>query len=113
MTMRYDENRKRIICCWQEPTKIVMNKKAGTIHRTRMITVKVNDSGRLNRKDIERHSDHPMFPHISRFNALLNEMRYFAKGEGYAAGVCGLEKNAKPHFCTETQSVVWRSGENN
>lgn len=111
MTLRYDENRKRIICRWVEPTKIVMNKKEGLIKRTRMITVKVNDSGRLNSKDIRRHGEHPLFPHINRFNNLLNEMYYFADGEQYQCAECGRADNATPHFDTSTQSVVWLCGE--
>lgn len=112
MTMRYDENRKRIICRWEEPTKIVMNKKEGLIKRTRTITVKVNDSGRMNSKDIKRHAEHPLFPHISRFNFLLNEMRYFAQGDGYTCGACGLEENTTPHFDPSTESVVWVGRDN-
>lgn len=108
MSMRYDQERKRIICRWEEPTKVVMNKKEGFINRTRMITVKVNDSGKLNSKDIRRHEKHPLFPHISRFNKMLNKVDCLpGKCEGHKCAVCDAEQRVSPHFDVKTQSIIW------
>ena len=108
MSMRYDQDRKRIICRWEEPTKIVMNKKEGLINRARMITVKVNDNGKLNSKDIQRHAKHPMFPYIRHFNKILNNMNFFPEQEdGHKCAVCGLEEGVSPSFDVKSQSVVW------
>lgn len=108
MSMRYDDHRKRIICRWEEPVSIVMNKKKGLIKRSRMITVKVNENGKLNSKDIRRHEKHPMFPYISRFNAMLNKIwnRSDADTE-YRCAVCGMEDGVSPHFDTHAKGVVW------
>jgi len=112
MSMRYDENRKRIICRWEEPVRVVMNKKKGLIRRIRMITVKVNDSGRLNSKDIRRHEKHPMFPLISRFNQLLNNARCFSGlDEGRKCAACGLENGASLYYDALTHSLIWRCKE--
>lgn len=111
MAVRYDQTRKRIICRWEEPTRIVMDKKEGVIKRSRMITVKVNENGKLNSKDRRRHEKHPMFPYISRFNQLLNKMHYFPEAEdGYTCAVCGASEQVSPHFDPRTQSVVWLCG---
>jgi hypothetical protein len=108
MSMRFDQERKRIICRWEEPTKVVMNKKEGLINRSRMITVKVNDNGKLNSKDRKRHADHPMFPIISRFNQMLNSIECYPKCENeYRCAVCGATRGVSPHFDTESQSIVW------
>lgn len=107
MSMRYDQDRKRIICRWEEPIKVVMNKKEGFINRSRMITVKVNDNGKLNSKDIRRHAKHPLFPYISRFNQMLNSIEHFPEGDGHKCAVCGLEQGVSPHYDVETQSIVW------
>jgi len=88
--MRYDHDRKRIICLWKEPVRIVMNKKKGCIHRTRMITVKVNDNGKLSRKDLRRHESHPLLPTITRFNSLLNDLRSLENGAGQIRSLCGM-----------------------
>lgn len=108
MSMRYDQQRKRIICRWEEPTEIVMNKKKGVINRSRMITVKVNDNGKLNSKDIRRHEKHPMFPYINRFNKMLNTYECFPRCEDqYKCAVCGVEHGVSPHFDVKRQSIVW------
>ncbi len=107
MTMRYDQVRKRIICRWEEPVRIVMNKLKAKMKRTRMITVKVNDSGSLSRKDVIRHEDHPMFPTIKRFNALLNDLRSEEKQFGHTCSVCDRDHDVCPHFDIETKSIVW------
>ena len=108
MSMRYDQERKRIICRWEEPTKIVMNKKEGLINRSRMITVKVNDNGKLNSKDTRRHEKHPMFPHIRRFNTMLNTIDCLpGQCKGHKCAVCGLEEGVSPSFDMKTQSVIW------
>ena len=108
MSMRYDQERKRIICRWEEPTKIVMNKKEGVINRSRMITVKVNDNGKLNSKDIRRHAKHPMFPYINRFNTMLNSIDCFPSCQDeYKCAVCGLEQGVSPHFDVKTQAIIW------
>jgi len=106
--MRFDQNRKRIICRWEEPTKVVMNKKEGLIKRSRMITVKVNDNGKLNSKDRRRHADHPMFPIISRFNQMLNTMECHPHCEyEHMCAVCGTVHGVSPHFNTKQQSIIW------
>lgn len=108
MSMRYDQERKRIICRWEEPIKVVMNKKEGVINRSRMITVKVNDNGKLNSKDIRRHQKHPLFRYITRFNKMLNSYECFPKCEGiYQCAVCGTDHEVSPHFDTKRQSIVW------
>ncbi|QGY41748.1 hypothetical protein GM415_16995 [Pseudodesulfovibrio cashew] len=108
MSMRYDQDRKRIICRWEEPTEVVMNKKKGVINRSRMITVKVNDNGKLNSKDIRRHQKHPMFQYINRFNAMLNRYECFPSCEGeYRCAVCGSEHGVSPHFDAKRQSIIW------
>lgn len=108
MSMRFDRERKRIICRWEEPTKIVMNKKEGLINRSRMITVKVNDSGKLNNKDMRRHAKHPLFPHISRFNQMLNQEDCLpGKCEGHVCAVCSSMAGVNPHFDVKTQSIIW------
>lgn len=108
MSMRFDQDRKRIICRWEEPVKIVMNKKEGVINRSRMITVKVNDNGKLNSKDIRRHAKHPLFPHIDRFNRMLNRFECFPKCEDlYTCAVCGTQHGVNPHFDMDRQSVIW------
>ncbi|QJB55039.1 hypothetical protein [Pseudodesulfovibrio sp. zrk46] len=107
MSMRFDQERKRIICRWVEPTKIVMNKKEGVINRSRMITVKVNDNGKLNSKDIRRHAKHPMFPIISRFNKMLNRMECFPRCEKeYVCAVCGTDHDVSPHYDSERGAIV-------
>lgn len=108
MTLTYDEKRKRIICRWNEQVDVVMNKRKGRINRSKAITVKVNDSGRLNTRDRKRHEEHPMYRHISEFNEELNRMDYFNPGAGtYRCTICGSTKNVSPHFDVKTQSVVW------
>ncbi len=108
MSMRFDRERKRIICRWEEPTKVVMNKKEGFIHRSRMITVKVNDSGRLNSKDIRRHEKHPLFPHINRFNKLLNKVDCLpGRCEGHRCAVCDTMAKVNPYFDVKRQSLIW------
>lgn len=108
MSMLYDHNRKRIICRWEEPTKVVMNKKEGFINRSRMITVKVDDNGKLNSKDRKRHKNHPLFPHINRFNRQLNRLdNHPAKHEGYTCAACGSKEDVAPHFDPATQAIVW------
>ncbi len=108
MSMRYDQERKRIICRWEEPTKVVMNKKQGLINRSRMITVKVNDNGKLNSKDIRRHEKHPMFPYINRFNKMLNKLNSFPQDdESYNCAVCGSEHEVSPHYDVKTKTIVW------
>ncbi len=112
MSMRYDRERKRIICRWEEPVIVVMNKKEGRINRSRMITVKVNDSGKLNNKDIRRHEKHPMFPHISRFNKMLNNVGCLPeKCEGHKCAACEAEHGVSPHFDVKTQSIIWLCNE--
>jgi len=107
MSMRFDQDRKRIICRWEEPTKIVMNKKQGVINRSRMITVKVNDNGQLNSKDIRRHEHHPMFRYISRFNKMLNSMECFPRCEKeYTCAVCGTDQDVSPHFDAKRQAII-------
>jgi len=106
--MRYDQERRRIICRWEEPTKIVMNKKEGLINRSRMITVKVNDNGKLNSKDKRRHEKHPMFPIISRFNKMLNNINCLpGQCEGHKCAVCGLEGGVSPSYDPKTKAIVW------
>lgn len=108
MSMRYDQNRKRIICRWEEPIKVVMNKKEGFINRSRMITVKVNENGKLNSKDRRRHEKHPMFPNIHRFNKILNNINYFPEHEnGHRCAVCGLEQDVSPSYDVKRQSIIW------
>lgn len=108
MSMRFDQERKRIICRWEEPTKVVMNKKEGLINRSRMITVKVNDNGKLNSKDKRRHADHPMFPIIRRFNQMLNSIECYPKCDNeHMCAVCGTVHGVSPHFDTKRQSIVW------
>lgn len=108
MSVRYDQDRKRIICRWEEPIKVVMNKKQGLIKRSRMITVKVNDNGKLNSKDIRRHEKHPMFPYINRFNKMLNQLdSYPQDGKGFRCAECGAEQGVSPHFDVESQSIIW------
>ena len=108
MSMRFDQERKRIICRWEEPIKVVMNKKEGFINRSRMITVKVNDNGKLNSKDRRRHADHPMFPIIRRFNQMLNSIECYPKCENeHQCAICGTQHGVSPHFDTRTQTIVW------
>ena len=110
MSMRFDQDRQRIICRWEEPTKIVMNKKEGYINRSRMITVKVNDNGQLNSKDRRRHADHPMFPIIRRFNQMLNNMDCYPQCEWEAehvCAICGTNQGVQPHFDSGSQSLIW------
>lgn len=108
MSMRYDQERKRIICRWEEPTKVVMNKKEGLINRSRMITVKVNDNGKLSSKDIRRHRKHPMFPYIDRFNKMLNSIACFPQCEGvHQCAVCGSTEDVSPHYDATRQSIIW------
>lgn len=107
MTMRYDLDRKRIICRWEEPVKIVMDKKKGCIKRSRMITVKVNNNGKLNNKDIRRHEDHPMFPFISRFNSLLKTLHSSEDPTGHTCAVCDREHDVSPHYDAKSKSVIW------
>ncbi len=109
MSMRYDQERKRIICRWEEPTRIVMNKKEGFINRSRMITVKVNDNGKLNSKDTRRHKKHPLFPQITRFNKMLNKIDCLpGQCTGHKCAICGSEEGVSPSFDVKTQSVIWR-----
>ena len=108
MSMRYDQDRKRIICRWEEPTKVVMNKKEGLINRSRMITVKVNDNGKLNSKDIRRHGKHPMFPYIDRFSRMLNSIECFPDCENeHTCAVCGVRHDVSPHFDVKRQAIIW------
>ena len=108
MSMLYDHTRKRIICRWEEPTRVVMNKKEGFINRSRMITVKVDDNGKLNSKDRKRHKNHPMFPLINRFNRQLNRLNSFPeKYEGYSCTVCGSREDVAPYFDVKNQAIVW------
>jgi len=108
MSMRFDQERKRIICRWEEPIKVVMNKKEGVINRSRMITVKVNDNGKLNSKDIRRHQKHPLFRFINRFNNMLNRFECHPRCDGeYKCAICGTEHGVNPHYDTERQSIVW------
>lgn len=108
MSMRYDQERKRIICRWDEPVQVVMNKKEGQINRSRMITVKVNDNGKLNSKDIRRHEKHPLFPLITRFNKLLNKIECLpGQCDGHTCAVCGVDSGVSPSFDAKAQSVVW------
>lgn len=112
MSMHYDQERKRIICRWEEPIKVVMNKKEGFINRSRMITVKVNDSGTLNSKDTRRHAKHPMFPYINRFNKMLNSIECFPQCENeHKCGVCGVQHGVNPYYDTKRQSIVWLCNE--
>lgn len=112
MTVRYDENRKRIICRWVEPIKVTMNKKEGVINRTRMITVKVNDNGQLSSKDRRRHEKHPMFPYIRRFNRLLSKTNSFTCPDGNCVcAACGESLATSPHYDALTGGVVWLCGE--
>lgn len=108
MSLRYDENRQRIICCWEEPRHVVMNKKKGVIRRARMITVKVNNNGKLNNKDIRRHEDHPMFSYISRFNSMLNRIKSLPGHEGgHTCAACGAKEGVSPYYDVRTQSIIW------
>lgn len=108
MSMRYDQDRKRIICRWEEPTRVVMNKKEGLINRSRMITVKVNDNGKLNSKDIRRHGKHPMFPYIDRFSRMLNSIECFPHCENeHTCAVCGTRHEVSPHFDVKRQAIIW------
>ena len=108
MSMRFDQDRKRIICRWEEPTKVVMNKKEGVINRSRMITVKVNDNGKLNSKDIRRHENHPMFPNISRFNRMLNSIECFPQCEKeFSCAVCGSDAGVHPHYDAKRKAIMW------
>jgi len=85
-----------------------MNKKKGIIRRSRMITVKVNNNGKLNNKDIRRHEEHPMFPYISRFNTMLNKIKYLpGHDDGHKCAACGAEEGVSPHYDVRTQSIVW------
>lgn len=112
MSMHFDQERKRIICRWEEPTKVVMNKKEGFIKRSRMITVKVNDNGKINSKDKRRHEEHPMFPYISRFSKMLNRIECFPKCENeHKCAVCGVEHDVSPHFDTKRQAIIWLCAE--
>lgn len=112
MTVRYDENRKRIICRWVEPIKVTMNKKEGVINRTRMITVKVNENGKLSSKDTRRHGKHPMFPYISRFNSLLSRTNSFTCPDGNCVcAICGESYATSPHYDHLTKAVVWLCAE--
>lgn len=108
MTLRYDQDRRRIICRWEEPTRIVIDKREGTIKRSRSISVKVSETGKLNSKDSARHAEHPMYRHISNFNSKLNKMNYFPlKHEGYKCSVCGSERDVNPHFDVNGQNIIW------
>jgi hypothetical protein len=72
-----------------------------------MITVKVNDNGKLNSKDIRRHAKHPMFPYINRFNQMLNSIENYPEETGHKCAVCGLEQSVSPHFDVGSQSIIW------
>lgn len=87
-----------------------MNKKEGLINRSRMITVKVNDNGKLNSKDRKRHADHPMFPIIRRFNQMLNNMDCYPECEWereHVCAICGTNHGVHPHFDARSQSIIW------
>lgn len=107
MTLRYDQDRRRIICRWEEPTRIVMNKREGTIKRSRAISVKVSETGKLNAKDTRRHQGHPMYRHISLFNNKLRKMNFFPSQDGYKCSVCGSEESVNPHFDVNGQNIIW------
>lgn len=108
MTVHFDQNRRRFICRWQEPTQIVIDKKTGTINRSRVISIKVSETGKLNKRDCNRHEGHPMYPHIDRFNRKLNQMNYFPlKREGHACCCCGTNSDVSPHYDINSKSIMW------
>ncbi|MDC0335931.1 hypothetical protein OAN24_03415 [Pseudodesulfovibrio sp.] len=111
MTIRYDTARKRIICRWAEPVKVLMNKKEGVMNRFRTISVKVNDSGSLSGKESRRLQDHPMFSYICRFNSLLKDHKSSDGEHDHACSICKQGGPTTPYYDIKTRTIAWLCGE--
>jgi hypothetical protein len=113
MQIYYDDNRKRIMCCWGEPTRItVKGGPEGLINRRRCISVRVSPKGMVFKRDCRRHDHKPQLDSLLEFHSRLVAKGFFRRKQRLGnCEVCGDENTAIAGFKPGTKRIISRCRE--
>ncbi len=108
-----DLERMRVICFWDEPRPIMLNKSEHTLAKRRSFSLRISQGGRLNKQDYERMADHPKLPAVLRFVQAMKRSRLLPMREAgtHTCDICGSSARVFPHFDAARKKIVWRCGE--
>lgn len=107
-----DLDRMRVICLWDEPRQVVMNKSRHTLTKRRSFSVRITQAGRLNKQDYDRVADHPKLPAVLRFIETMKRSKLLPLREPWphVCDICGDSSRVFPHYDAVKKKVVWRCG---
>lgn len=107
-----DLDRMRVICQWDEPRQVVLNKNSMTVAKRKSVSLRVTQGGRLNRQDRERLEGHPKMPAVYSFLEAMkrNNLLPMNSLEPHTCEICGESSRVFPHYAPGRKKVVWRCG---
>lgn len=107
-----DLDRMRVICLWDEPRQVVMNKNQHTMTKRRSFSLRITQGGRLNKQDYNRVADHPKLPAVLGFVEALkrNKLLPLRAPKLHTCDVCGDSSRVFPHYDAVKKRITWRCG---
>jgi hypothetical protein len=113
MNLHLDTERMRVICDWDEPRQVIMNKLSRTVAKRRSLSVRITRRGRVNRRDMERVDGHPKLPVMLSFIEAMKRQNLLPVQDVSVriCEVCGRTERVFPHFDRDKRRIVWLCGE--
>ena len=107
-----DLDRMRIICLWDEPRQVILNKNEHTLVKRRSLSMRITQGGRLNKQDYNRLAGHPKLPAVLKFVEVMRRSKLLPLREAkqHVCEICGDSSRVFPHYDAEKKRVVWRCG---
>lgn len=107
-----DLDRMRVVCQWDEPREVVLNKHAMTLSKRRSVSLRVTQGGALNRQDKKRLAGHPTLPAVYSFLEAMKRDNLLPtrRLEPHTCEICGESNRVFPQYQPKRRKVVWRCG---
>jgi hypothetical protein len=109
MNIFLDANRMRVHCRWKEPVEVVFDRNNYTHYRQREISLRISKQCRLNRRDMQRRSEHPLLPAIQDFvGELKRKSELLESCRGARTCVeCGHRGGSFIRLDPDSENPVW------
>lgn len=112
MQLKYYPGTNRIVCRWTESVPFVMGEKSGTLKKVRSINLRVNKTGSLRSRDVQRHGTHPLFRAAEEFCLELRRCGVLqGEPEEQPCVHCGALMDVVPFYDPEQGRMGWTCAE--
>ncbi len=112
MNMYLDLDRMRVVCNWDEPREVVLNKDTFTIGKKRTASLRISRTGTLNKQDVLRADDDPKVNAVRSFINTMKKQKLLPmkQPEERVCAICGSTERVFPHLHPSKKGVVWLCG---